>query len=809
VVDGTALVLQAKPIIGREQELAVARERLAGVHVRLLTLTGPPGVGKTRLALELAASIADQFESGVVFVDLAAASDATHVNEAIARGLGLRERGRRTPAEAVEDFLRDRSLLLMLDNLEQVPDAAQVIRRLLGSCPALKVVATSRARLHLRWESLLPVAPLGLPDLEGAPVDAAAASPAVQLFVERARAVAPGFVLSPADAVVVGEICTQLDGLPLAIELAAARIKLFPPRALLDRLLHAQQPDVSHESALRILSGQAGDLPPRQQTLLRAIAWSYDLLEPQEQALFQRLAVFVGGCSLEAAAAVGDFAPGDELDAVAALVDKSLVWQESQPDGELRIRMLETIAEFAREQLAQSGNADAVRSRRAAYYVDLAEEAASELVGPRQHTWLDRLDRERDNLRVVERWAIARGDADTILRLGAALWPWSLARADASEARDRLAAILPLVGEVPASLALAGALHGAGMLAEMLGDYGVCRSLLEFGLVVARQLGNDRKRADLLDGLGRHEFIEGRLAEARPLLEESHAILLRSGDRAALARVLSHLGFLEYLEGHAAAARATYQEGLALAEAAQDQHLVAEFKDNLGRTFEVEGDFEHAAQLFEEAVAIWRDIGNIHWLSMALNNLGRVQARRGELGPARRQLHEGLRLAKRIGDRRRQAFILSAVAVVAAAEGRSERAQRLDAIASSAVAEIGARPVHEVQARLGPPASVPRALEQSMTLDQAVEENLAWLAEPERRPESDPRLQSDTLTRREREVVVLLARGMTNRQIGEALIVTEGTVENYVQRVLGKLRVNNRAQVAVWAVEHGLANSER
>ena len=468
-----------------------------------------------------------------------------------------------SPQTVVQEFLRDKSLLLILDNFEQVLDAADVVGRLLAACPRLKVVATSRAPLHLRWERELPVPPLKFPDLDGRPgADAVAASPAGQLFIERAQAVAPNFVLGDADAAAVAEICAYLDGLPLAIELAAARIKLFPPRALLRRLVRARHGEASEDSPLRLLADQARDLPPRQQTLLRAIAWSYDLLDQNEQALFRRLSVFVGGCSVEAAETVGGFGMRDGLDIVASLVDKSLVWREEQPDGEPRLRMLETIREYAREQLGSSADAEATRARHAAYYIDLAEHAAIELVGPQQQTWFARLERERDNLRAVERWATARGDAVLIVRLGAALWPFWLAREDASQARERLEALLPLVGQVPPDTALGRALHGMGLIAEKLGDYALCRSLFEQGLAVARQLDDRRTLAAVLDSLGRQEFIEGRYAESRALLEESHAILREAGDRVGLARVLSHLGFLEYLEGRPAAARAIFEQGI-------------------------------------------------------------------------------------------------------------------------------------------------------------------------------------------------------------------------------------------------------
>jgi predicted ATPase/DNA-binding NarL/FixJ family response regulator len=812
-----ALPVQPRPIIGRGHELRLARDLLLQADARLLTLTGPPGVGKTRLAIELANTIVGEFEDGACFVDLAPITDPRQVIDAIAHGLGLRDIDRRIGVEVVEEWLRERSLLLLVDNFEHLLDAAGLIGRVLSACPRLKVITTSRAPLHLQWERELAVPPLGLPQaIEDNRVEAVAASEAGQLFIERAQTVAPDFVLTDSDAAAVADICMALDGLPLAIELAAARIKLFPPRALVRRLAHAEKTDTDHKPAWLLLTGQDRDLPARHQTLLRALSWSYDLLSSDEQKLLRCLSVFVGGCSIDAAEVVGAHGIDGGLEILAGLVDKSLLGREEQLDGEPRLRMLETIRAYGAQQLALHHEADEVRARHARYYVELVESAAPDLFGPHQQAWFARFERERPNLLAVEAWSAQRDDHQTTVRLGAALWPFWLARDDVSHTRDRVQAILRLVDQVQPSPSLVRALHGAGLMAEKHGEYATCRSLLEQGVALARQLDDPEGLAAVLDSLGRQKFIEGRYLEARALLEESHAILRESNDRIGLARVLSHLGFLEFLEGRTEVARAIFERGLAVARAAEDQHRVAEFMDNLGNTSDAEGEFETAARCFEEAIAIWRDLGQGHWLAMALNNLGNVDVRRGDLDAARTHLLEALTLAHRIGNRRRMAYTLSAIAALAAAEGDKEQAATLQSVASAAIAQIGAAVPLRSQTVALQQFTSSTAADSRMTLDDAVEQTLAGLsaavaphqvearAGSARNPTPRAAPQRGGLTRRELDVAVLVTSGCTNREIAEQLVITEGTAENYVQRILKKLGFNNRAQLAVWSIQQGL-----
>src|SRR5215210_6575880 len=410
------LPLQATPLIGREREVEAVYGRLRSPQMRLLTLVGPGGTGKTRVGLQVAAELVEDFEDGVFFVPFAAITDPALVAPTIARVLGLSEGGARPPEELLEGYLRERQTLLLLDNLEQVLESAAVLDRLLSSAAELKILATSRTPLGLYGEYEFPVPPLSLPNPESLPpLEELADYEAISLFLERARAVKPEFSLTEENAPAVVEICARLDGLPLAIELAAARIKLLPPQVLLDRL----------GNRLQLLTGGARNLPERQRTLRNAIEWSYGLLDEGEKMLFGRLGVFSSGATLEALEAVcdaeGDL-PTDVFEGASSLLDKSLLRQEEGAGGEPRFVMLETIHEFANVKLEESGEAEELRRLHAEYFLALSEEAEPGLKGQEQELWLERLEPEHNNMRAALSWVIARGESELGLRLADALW---------------------------------------------------------------------------------------------------------------------------------------------------------------------------------------------------------------------------------------------------------------------------------------------------------------------------------------------------------------------------------------------------
>jgi non-specific serine/threonine protein kinase len=771
------LPIPPTPLVGRGREVDLLRRLLGapapvpsgapadrapaasqGAAARLVTLTGPPGIGKTRLALAVAASLVEAFPGGVWLVELAALADAALVPQAVAAALGVREEPGRPPLATLVGALRPRHLLLVLDNCEHLVEAcARLAEALLAACPRVQVLATSREALGIAGEVPFRVPPLALPPRgAGAPVGAVGgpAGPlpaealtqweAAQLFVGRAQTLVPGFAVTAQNAGAIAQLCHRLDGIPLAIELAAARVRLLSVEQLLARV----------EDRFRLLTGGSRTAQRRQQTLRALVDWSYDLLAPPERALFDRLSDFAGGFSLEAAEAVcvdgedrltatGDgpvvgrrspvaVSREDVLDLLGRLVDKSLVQTDGpgRPDGTVRHRLLETLRQYGRERLVAGGEAEATHARHAAHYLAVAEAAAPHLHGPAQAAWLDRLEAEHDNLRQALQWLLDRREAAAGMRLAAALRHFWLVRGFRREGRGWLAALLAVPdtagGAVPPrvrgrallaagflaghdgdrdeasercreSLALLrahGDRAGTALSLQVLGltalaedDPVTARPLLEEALAIRRAVGDREEVAHSLNHLAMLALREGDLATAGALPEESLAIRRAAGDAFGVAGVLTWLASLAHLQDDTAAARDRFRESLALYQAIGARAGILQPLCGLALTARDAGEFEEARRLLEDELAAERENRSEHDAIVLRLLAGIVAAELGDHARAGAVCAEGLALGRLAGGAPAVAIALDAIAWVAATWGEPGRALRLAAAAGSATAK--------------------------------------------------------------------------------------------------------------------------
>ena len=659
-------------LIGREREEASVVHLLRRERGRLVTLIGPGGVGKTRLALQVAATLQADYPDGAAFVDLAPVRDPALAPSAIAKAVGMRAVGGQSARDALLVYLRDRHVLLVLDNFEQVLDAAPIVTALVDHCPHLTILTTSRAALGIRAEQRFLVSPLATPDPRRQVIlEEVAGYAAVQLFAARAQAVLPSFALDAENAAAVAAVCQRLDGLPLAIELAAARIALLPPQALLARL----------SSRLGLLTGGARDLPDRQRTLRATIEWSYDLLDEEERRLFGQLAAFAGGWTLAAAEAVCAAADGasaqspgmDVLNTLHSLMDKSLVRRIEGADDAPRFTMLETIREYGLECLATSDETAMLR-RHADFFLSLAERADAALGGDDQLAWLGQLEMEHENLRAALRWFIRRGhDPAAGVRLTGTLAPFWEARGYLREGREWLEEALR--GSPPEEPALrARALGGAGRLAFRQGDHDAAQALLAESLMLARRVGDEQLAAHALFNLGNVAWQRGDLATADALCEESLALARRAGDRGTIAHVLGRLGGIAWDHGTYARSRTLLEESLALRRQLGDRQQIAHSLYSIGHVAWTQGDWDAAQAYDAESLALARELGETQAIAHALNNLGLVARSTGNHHAAQAYLEDCLAISRETGDQWLQTFALAWLGYVVQEQGDTEQA---------------------------------------------------------------------------------------------------------------------------------------
>jgi predicted ATPase/predicted negative regulator of RcsB-dependent stress response len=678
--------VQRTGFVGREKEVAAAKELLLREDVRLLTITGPGGIGKTRLAVEVAGGLGENFPGGIHFVPLSPLRDPSLIASLIVQTLGIREAGGQSPFETLKKNLPDSlraPTLLLLDNFEHLVQAAPTVGELLAIAPNLKILVTSRSALHLYGEHEFPVPALAVPDSQSSSaVDALSQYPAVALFVQRAVAAKPDFELTRQNASAIIEICSRLDGLPLAIELAAARVKVLSPSSMRTRLA----------SRLQLLTGGARDLPQRQQTLRAAIDWSYDLLTPEEQKLFRRLSVFVGGCSLEGVEAVcdtkGDLAL-DLLDGMGSMVDKSLAQQIEQANGESRFVLLETIREYALEKLEASGELASTKRAHAAYCLVLAEEAAAAQSGEGME-WRGRFAFEHDNFRAALEWLTETGNAEWGMRLGTALFRFWETGEYLAEGRDSLGKLLKMPGAAPRTKARSRAVFAAGVLASEQRDHVSAEALMAESLGIARELGDKQGIAVSLNALAVVAREQGNTTGAHSLLQESLVLWRELGDLKAIARALSNLANVLKLQGDHEHARNLYAECLAIFEGLADRAGVAWSLDHQGDVARNQGEIAEARNLYERGLAIFRELGDRWGIAATLADLGTLAREEQDCSAAHPLYQESLKIFQELDHKRGIARLLECCACSAALQLQAERSLRLAGAAAALRHNIGA-----------------------------------------------------------------------------------------------------------------------
>jgi predicted ATPase/DNA-binding SARP family transcriptional activator/DNA-binding CsgD family transcriptional regulator len=793
--------------VGRERELREVKRELA--MTRLLTLTGAGGSGKTRLALEVGRDLVGAYADAVWLTELAGISDGELVPQAVAEALRVQEQPDRLLTETLVESLRNKSMLLMVDNCEHLVDAAaRLTEALLDGCPRLRILATSREALGVVGESLWPVPALSVPDSQHLPTVAELEGyEAARLFVERASDRRPGFALEPANAAAVAEVCRRLDGIPLAIELAAARVGTMSVEQIAERL----------GDSLRLLTGGSRTTVARQRTLRGALDWSHELLIRGEQILFGRLSVFAGGWTLEAAEAVaagGGIGKGDILELLSGLVDKSLVVAEASRDGRVRYRLLEPVRQYAQEKLEESGEAEAVRRRHARFFLVLAEEAEQKFFGPEHATWLDRLEVEHDNMRGALSWTLRGEDPSLGLRLATAIWKFWATRGYFDEAARWLQEALAKDRTDVQPAVRAGVLLGLGCILRRQSDFERARANLEEALGLYEELEDRGRVAKALEELAWVESYRGDHERATPIFEQSLAVARESGNRMVVPLTLLGLAQTALERGDHKRAVRLLEEALVLFREQRNVEGVSVVLGAMGYAELVLGNHERATALYQEALALGREVGNKRYIAIDLSYLGIVATLRGDPNRAKALLKEALMIDLELLQWEGVAEDLEGLAEAAGALGGDVRAARLWGTAGALREAIGIpwgsteRLLHEPQL-IAAQSRIDEALWEAgfaegraMGLEKAVEYALSeegtdpsTATVPERSPPVEP---MGNLTRRERELAYLVARGLTNRQIALELSISEHTAATHVRRILKKLGLQSRVQIGSW-----------
>jgi non-specific serine/threonine protein kinase len=797
--------LELTSFVGREREVSEVGRLLAS-HP-LITLTGPGGAGKTRLASAAAFEAVKDFENGAWWVELASLSDPDLVPQAVAQALNVPETPTLSLTDAIACDLRELEILIVLDNCEHLVGAcARLAHDLLHACPGLVVLATSREALGIGGERNFPVPPLSVPEPDHAQaLEGLKQYEAVRLFVERAKAASPGFEVTEANAAAVARICHKLDGLPLAIELVAARTKVLTVEQILVRL----------QDSLRLLTSTDRMAPERQRTLRGALDWSYDLLGEQERKLFGWLSVFAGGWTLEAAEVVGsgeDIEEEEILDLLSGLVDKSMVVADVGTGDAPRYRLLEPVRQYGLERLEEREGVDRAHRRHAEFYLALTEENELALKGPEQVKLLDRLEEDHDNLRAAIQWALEQGETEIALRLTASAAHFRYPRGYLTEGRRQLEAAL--AGSKGPPVARAKALTEAGWFALEQSDHDQAQSLLEESLLVYRELDDKYGVAHALECLSVAKTRLGDYERAVQLQEESLVLYRELGHEWGIAVSLNNLGVVAQEQGEYERAAALHQESLALLRVLGDSLEMGWALRSLAQVFLIQGQLERSAMLLEESQSILRELGTKLALAQTLRTLGVTVLCQGDGTRAAAVYREGLALAAEAGSKTEVAGCLEGLAEVALTHGQSARAARLGGAAEALREAIGSYPSHFDRSQSGYEGTVYAARSRldeaaweagwsegrQMPPDEAIE---YALLEEEAEPAPPPK-ETAGLSKREVEVLRLVAEGLTDAKVADRLYLSPRTVGQHLRSIYRKLGVPSRAAAVREAVERGL-----